>query len=108
MKNVKEVLVAGDNLMSVVLKNGIQVDLKASPAGEWGSFIQHFTGGKEHNIKLRQYALKKGLSLSEHGIKHKGKLLKFSSEQEFYKYLGLKYIPPEERIGGSEIEEYRL
>lgn len=105
---VERLLVAGDNMIRMVLANDWQVDLKISPADEWGSFVQHFTGGKEHNIRLREFAMAKGLSLSEHGIKDKksGQVAKFTNETDFYKYLGLKLIPPEERIGKDEIEQY--
>jgi DNA polymerase (family 10) len=108
LETVKKVLVAGDDVIRLVLKNGWQVDIRQALPEEWGSFVQHFTGSKEHNIKLRELALKKGLSLSEHGIKEKkiGKLKKFRSEKEFYRYLGFKPIPPSERVGGEELEKY--
>lgn len=107
---VKRVVVSGEGMMRVILKSGQQVDIKVSPEDEWGSFLQHFTGSKEHNIMLRKYALKRGLSLSEHGIKDRqfGKVTKYSSEEAFYKRLGLRYIPPRERKGGTEIERYQL
>lgn len=107
---VKQTLVAGDNLVSVITKEGWQVDIKFSSKEKWGSFIQHFTGDKQHNIMLRQIALKQGYSLSEHGIKVKetGELLTFSSEKDFYAFLGFNLIPPEERNGGTEFERYRL
>ena len=95
-------------MIRVILKNGQQVDIKIFPLDEWGSFSQHFTGSKEHNVRLRQYALKKGLSLSEHGIKVKktGEVKKFKTEKGFYRFLGLKVMPPQERVGGKEIEGY--
>jgi len=104
------VLVAGENLLSIIVTNGWQADIKFASLNEWGSFIQHFTGDKLHNIALRELALKKGLSLSEHGIKVKktGELKKFRTEAEFYKFLGLKLIPPAQRIGGNELEKYLL
>ena len=101
---------AGENLLSIIVTNGWQADIKFASNDEWGSFIQHFTGDKLHNIALRELALKKGLSLSEHGIKVKktGELKKFKTESEFYQFLGLKLIPPARRIGGSELEKYLL
>jgi DNA polymerase (family 10) len=106
MKIVKRVVASGPQLIRVILESGFQVDIKVSTAEEWGAFLQHFTGSKEHNIKLREYALDKGLSLSEHGIKNTdtGKLTTFSDETAFYNYLGLQWIPPQNRVGGSEIE----
>jgi DNA polymerase (family 10) len=87
-----------------------QVDLKLSKSAEWGSFLQHFTGSKEHNIRLREIALKKGFSLSEHGIKIKatGELKKFANEADFYQFLGFALIPPAQRIGGTEFSRYQL
>ena len=68
--------------------------------------LQYFTGSKYHNIKLREFALKKGLSLSEYGIKNlkTSKVAEFNNEPDFYKYLGLDYIPPELREDCGEIE----
>ncbi len=113
MKAVKQVLVAGDQLMRVLLQDGHQVDIKVSTPEEWGAFLQHFTGSKEHNIKLREFALKQAKSLSEHGIKittdeGEQKLLTFSDEKDFYKALGLRWIPPEEREGKDEIARFML
>lgn len=114
MENVKRFLVSGEKLFRVLLEDETQVDLKLSPAEEWGSFLQHFTGSKEHNIKLREYALTKNMSLSEHGIKvldpetkKPKKILKFEEEAEFYHQLGLEWIPPEERLGKDEIKRYK-
>jgi len=68
--------------------------------------LQYFTGSKNHNIKLRNFALERGLSLNEYGIKRiaTGKLLKFATEESFYNYLNLKFIPPELREDKGEIE----
>ncbi|MCB9800904.1 MAG: hypothetical protein H6773_01870 [Pseudomonadales bacterium] len=106
---VKKTLVAGDNLVSVITDEGWQVDTKFAPLAEWGSFIQHFTGDKQHNIVLRQIALKQGFSLSEHGIKIKvtGEVKTFESEDDFYAFLGFAPIPPSERVGRDEFEKYK-
>lgn len=93
----------GERTASILLSGGVQVDLMIQSPESYGSLLQHFTGSKHHNIALREYALKKGLSLSEYGIKDK-KLKKFKTEKEFYNYLGLKYIPPELREDAGEIE----
>jgi DNA polymerase (family 10) len=66
--------------------------------------LQHFTGSKNHNVSLRELALKKGYSLSEQGIKVKGKKKPFSSEKKFYNFLGLDWIPPELREDTGEIQ----
>jgi len=98
------VLEAGDKSASLILPNGYQVDLMVQPPESYGSLLQHFTGSKHHNIALRELALKKGLSLSEYGIKQDNKTHHFSSEEDFYHYLGLEWIPPELREGRGEIE----
>jgi len=102
------VLEAGDHSASLILPNESQVDLMVQPQAAYGALLQHFTGSKHHNIKLREYALKKGYSLSEYGIKNlksqNSKLKTFSDEKTFYNYLGLDWIPPELREGENEIE----
>lgn len=100
----KKVIEKGTKTASILLPNEIQVDLMVQLPESYGSLLAHFTGSKHHNIALREYALKKGLSISEYGIKTKGKLNKFSDEQSFYKYLGLDFIPPELREDSGEIE----
>lgn len=107
---VKRVIVSGEGLIRIILNSGQQVDIKIAPEDEWGSFLQHFTGSKEHNIMLRRYALKKDLSLSEHGIldKKTDKMTKYKTEAEFYKALGMKLIPPKKRLGGDELETFRI
>lgn len=101
---ISEVLVVGDKKASVVLKNEVQVDIRVSKPKSYGSMIQYFTGSKQHNILLRNFALNKGMSLSEYGIKKGTELLEFSNEEGFYGKLGLSLIPPELRNGGREIE----
>ncbi|HYD35595.1 MAG TPA: hypothetical protein VD999_06000 [Vitreimonas sp.] len=112
MKIVKRVAAAGEQLIRIVMTNDYQADIKVSTPDEWGAFLQHFTGSKEHNIKLRELALKQGKSLSEHGIKeeHNGQqiLKKFADEEAFYKYLGLRWIEPSKRAGGEEIDQAKL
>ena len=104
---IEEVLVIGDKKASVVLKNDIQVDIRVSTPEAYGSMLQYFTGSKQHNILLRNYALSKGMSLSEYGIKENGEMKEFANERSFYGELGLSYIPPEIRNGNFEIEAAR-
>lgn len=103
-KNAERVLEKGEAKASIKLVNGLQADLRVQDPKSYGSLLQHFTGSKEHNIHLREYALSKGLSLSEYGIKKNGKLHTFTTEEEFYGYLGLEFIPPELRENTGEIE----
>ena len=102
---VQEVLGHGPKKSSVVLEPGLQVDLRIVEADSFGAMIQYFTGSKQHNIRLRDYANQKGLSLNKYGITslETGFLEKFGREEDFYERLGLQYIPPEIREGLWEI-----
>lgn len=103
--NKERVVEQGEKTASIVA-GGRQIDLMVQTPKSFGSLLQHFTGSKEHNIKLREYALKKGLSISEYGIKNlkTGKIKNFTDEKGVYNYLGLDDIPPELREGKNEIE----
>ena len=107
----QKILEKGEKTASILLPGDVQVDLMVQPPESYGSLLQHFTGSKHHNIALREYALKKGLSLSEYGIKtaysvqRTGNRLKtFKTEEELYKFLGLAWIPPELREDAAELE----
>ncbi len=101
---ISSVISSGKNVSRVKLKSGHEVDIKISNPDDWGSLLQHYTGSKLHNIKLRTLALSQGLSLSEYGIKRGTVLHHFSNEKAFYKFLHLDYIPPELREDKGEIE----
>ena len=95
----------GDITSSIILSGNKQIDLMVLKPEMMGSLLQHFTGSKEHNVHLREYALKKGYSLSEKGIKMKdGTLKTFDNEKNFYNFLGLEFVPPELRENQGEIE----
>ncbi|MGH7246440.1 MAG: hypothetical protein ACREGI_05930 [Candidatus Levyibacteriota bacterium] len=99
----------GPATSSLLTSGGQQVDLMTQPVKGFGALLQHFTGSKNHNVHLRDYALKKGMSLSERGIKTKDKngketLQQFSTEEAFYNALGMDFIPPELREDSGEIE----
>jgi DNA polymerase (family 10) len=93
---------------SLLTSGGKQVDLMVLPIKSYGSLLQHFTGSKNHNVHLRELAIKKGMSLSEKGIKRvkdtKETLDTFATEEAFYKALGMQWIPPEMREDTGEIE----
>lgn len=99
---------AGEKKASIIISPYIRVDLRIEPEKSYGSMLQYFTGSKTHNIKLREYALKKGFSLSEYGLKEirnpKSVIKEFAEEEKLYEFLGLQYIPPEIREGTDEIE----
>jgi DNA polymerase (family 10) len=108
MPEVGRVLAQGPAKASVVLTSGYQVDLRVQSPSSYGAQLQYFTGSKEHNIHLRKLALERGLSLSEYGIREvksqKSKVKIFKTEEEFYRALGMPWIPPEIREDTGEIE----
>lgn len=101
----------GDKKASIILPPRLRVDFRVEEKEGYGAMLQYFTGSKAHNIKLREYALTKGYSLSEWGIKEMRvkdhPLKRFSTEESFYRFLGLPYIPPELREDRGEIEAAR-
>ncbi|MFZ5424861.1 MAG: DNA polymerase/3'-5' exonuclease PolX [Patescibacteria group bacterium] len=101
---IKEVDSKGEKKASVILTNGVQVDLRVSTEAAYGAMLQYFTGNKQHNVLLRSLALEQKKSLSEYGIKINGNIKEFPDEESFYTELGLPYIPPELRQGDEEIE----
>jgi DNA polymerase (family 10) len=96
----------GDAGARMMTHNGITVELRIAKPEEFGNLVQHFTGSAEHNVKLRERAVGRGLSVSEHGIKdtHSGALTLCATEEEVYQRLGVSYIEPELREGGGEIK----
>ncbi len=96
----------GDAAARILTHNGIVVDLRIAAPEEYGNLLQHFTGSAEHNIKLRERAVARGLSVSEHGIKdvESGRVTLCATEEEVYERLELPYIEPELREGGGEIK----
>ena len=103
---VREVLVHGPKKTSVVVEPGVQVDLRLGDTGSFGALLQYFTGSQQHNIRLRDYANRMGLSLNEYGITNldTGDTEQYPDETAFYSRLGLPYIPPELRAGMWELE----
>lgn len=105
LPEVREVLGQGPKKTSVVLGPGMQVDLRVGDEDSFGALLQYFTGSQQHNIRLRELANRKGLSLNEYGITSldTGKVETFADEAAFYARLGLPYIPPELRLGVNEL-----
>jgi len=102
---IKEIQEIDRTKASVIIFNGLQVDLRMVENDSFGSALQYFTGSQQHNIDLRTRAERLGLSLSEYGIVNLpgGEIEKFSTEESFYKRQGLHFIPPEIREGQPEI-----
>lgn len=103
---IGRVIERGPTSSSILTTGGQQVDLMTKPPDNFGSLIQHFTGSKDHNVHLRELAIRKGLSLSDYGIKKKGdkNYKPFKTEELFYNFLGMDWIPPEIREDSGEIE----
>jgi DNA polymerase (family 10) len=109
--NVRQVLGRGPTKSSVLLHNGMQADLRVVDDEAFAFALHYFTGGKDHNIAMRQRAIDHGLRLNEYALEGKGKKLKAKDEVELYKHLGLDYISPELRENTGEIaaaEAHRL
>ncbi len=104
MKFVKDVLASGGTKGSVILKEGMQADLRVVGPESYGAALLYFTGSKAHNVKLRTLATKKGLKINEYGVYKGEKRIAGETEKEMYKTLGLPYIPPELREDRGEIE----
>jgi len=98
------VLVTGETKTSVRMKSGIEADLRVVTRQEFPYALVYFTGSKEHNVRLRGIAKKKGWKLNEYGIFDGDNLVTCKSEEEIYRALGLPYIPPELREDSGEIE----
>lgn len=107
---VERVLAAGATKTSVVLKNGLQCDLRVVSSAEYPFAIQYFTGSKEHNVRLRGRALERGWSLNEYrfseaeGRKLAEPLPEVREEGGIYRSLGLRFVPPELREDRGELE----
>lgn len=100
------VLAEGVTKASIWLAGGLQIDLRVLPADVFGNLLQHFTGSREHNIQLREFAVRKGLRVSENGILDvaTGTNTTCRTETDVYAALGLPFIPPEMRLGVGELE----
>jgi len=104
--NVQRVLLKGSTKTSVLLNDDVQVDLRVVESKSFGAALQYFTGSKEHNVKMRNLAIKKGFKLNEYGLfdKKTERHVVGRTEEEVYNTLGLTYIEPELRENRGEIE----
>ena len=102
-ENVAEVLAHGPTRTTVVLRSGLQVDVRAVPEQSYGAALLYFTGSKAHNIALRSLANERDWKLNEYGLFSGKRRIAGATEEEVYKKLGLTYIPPELREDRGEI-----
>ena len=112
MEGITEVTAHGETKSSIRLEGGMQADLRVVPTEQFYFALHHFTGSKDHNVRMRQKALSMGLSLSEWGLRpeeeknatRKTGPVCASSEEDVFKALGLSYVPPALREGMGEVE----
>jgi DNA polymerase (family 10) len=109
LKWVVEVVAKGPTKATVLSNAGLRFDLRVVPPESYGDLLQHFTGSKDHNVALRERAVKDGLSVSEYSVTvtETGEELKFADEAAVYERLGYEYIPPELRENSGELEAAR-
>jgi DNA polymerase (family 10) len=106
---VVEVVAHGDTKATVLSNEGLRFDLRVVPPESYGNLLQHFTGSKDHNVALREDAVRRGLSISEYGVTtvETGEVFKTEDEDALYEYLGYQPIPPELREASGELEAAR-
>jgi DNA polymerase (family 10) len=104
LRLVDKILAKGPTKTSVLLKNGMQADLRVVDPESFGAAVYYFTGDKQHNIHIREMGIKKGLKINEYGIFKGKKMIGGKEENDIFKALGLQYIPPEIREDKGEIE----
>ena len=106
---VVEVAAKGGTKATVISQDGLRFDLRVVPPEAYGNLLQHFTGSKDHNVAIREAAVRRGLSVSEYGITEveSGTLHAFETEEEVYGFLGYAWIPPELREGSGELDAAR-
>jgi DNA polymerase (family 10) len=97
---------AGDNAVRGRTHSGLAVDVRVVEPAQFGNLLQHFTGSRDHNLQLREAAVRRGLHVSEYGILDDatGETTRCATEEEVYARLGLAWIPPELREGRGELE----
>ena len=112
MDGIAEVTAHGDTKSSVRFEGGMQADLRVVPSEQFYFALHHFTGSKDHNVRMRQKALSLGLSLSEWGLRpeeekdssRKAGPVEANSEEDIFTALGLQFVPPALREGMGEVE----
>jgi DNA polymerase (family 10) len=107
LPTIAEVKMRGGTKETVVLRGGLQVDLRVVEPEAFGAALQYFTGSKEHNVRLRSLARELGLKINEYGVFRGEERVGGRTEEEVYGLLGLAWIPPELREDHGEIDESR-
>ncbi|MES0855240.1 DNA polymerase/3'-5' exonuclease PolX [Geobacillus sp. G4] len=109
-ERIREVLAAGETKVSLLFQydDEIAADFRLVGEDEFATALHHFTGSKDHNVRMRQLAKERGEKISEYGVEDQatGKVKTFPDESAFYAHFGLPYIPPELREDGTEVDRY--
>jgi DNA polymerase (family 10) len=106
---IEAVAAHGATKATVVSNDGLRFDLRVVPPESYGNLLQHFTGSKDHNVAMREEAVRRGLSISEYGVTtvETGDVFRTEDEDALYEFLGYQPIPPELREDGGELEAAR-
>jgi DNA polymerase (family 10) len=106
---VDEIVAKGRTKATVVASDGLRFDLRVVPPESYGNLLHHFTGSKQHNVALREEAVRRKLSISEYGIQdtETGEVFTDKTEEAMFKRLGYPWIPPELRENMGELEAAR-
>lgn len=103
LPDIRDVLLRGGTKETVVLRTGLQIDLRVVEPVAFGAALQYFTGSKDHNVTLRTLARDRGLKINEYGVFRGDERIAGRTEEEVYATLDLAWIPPELRVGRGEI-----
>ena len=106
-RDVKQVIARGDTKCAIVLRSGLQVDLRVVPPSCYGAALHYFTGSKPHNIAIRLLGVKRHLKINEYGVFRGRRLIGGRTEKDVFEAVGLPWIPPEVRENRGEIEAAR-
>jgi len=111
LDRVSEIIANGETKVSLQLRYEYEVtaDFRLVAPEQFATTLHHFTGSKEHNVRMRQLAKERGEKISEYGVERveTGEVITFASEEQFFAHFGLPFIPPELREDGSEVEHYQ-
>lgn len=104
---ILEVVAAGDTKISLVLdyEDPVSIDFRLVKREEYATALHHFTGSKDHNVRMRQLAKAQGKKISEYGVEQPdGTVVTFETEEQFFNHFGLPFIPPSVRESGKELD----
>lgn len=111
MPNIKKVVNQGDTKVSLLIEDEfvVAVDFRLVDEAAYSTTLHHFTGSKEHNVRMRQLAKQRGEKINEYGVENEttGEVKQFATETAFFQHFGLHYIPPELREDNGEIEKFQ-